>query len=68
MKDDESLSDKIVKEEWVDNGDHHLYNDFIYAKDVKEAVKKLKESRHCSCGCCGRNNWWIDKIFGKKLT
>ena len=41
--DDESLSSNIVKEEWVSDGDHHVYADFVYTKDVKEFIKDLKE-------------------------
>lgn len=61
-----SLSDKIetpICKEHAELGDLWVY-------DVREAVKKLKESNK-SCGCCevckDRMNMDIDRVFGEKL-
>ncbi len=77
MTDDESLSDKRTQAPVANQKGEYLFSkDYWYPeKDVKEAVKKLKEDlceqimMDCGseeCGTCN-NCKKIDKIFGSKL-
>ncbi len=57
-----SLSDKIMKSECK------CCARYYYDKDVKEAVKELKES-YATCGCICCDVWLrkIDEEMGEKL-
>ena len=37
-------------------------------EDIKEFIKRLKATRICECGCCGRNRILIDKLSGEELS
>lgn len=67
-----SLSDKIVK---PNSKSMTQFSNFIWEKDVREAVKELQEYlQHVTCSQCGTEHKGlgvldkIDEIFGKELT
>lgn len=55
-----SLSDKISK------SDHPFHVPTLFEKDVREAVKKLKDICNKNDGYCSIDD--INEIFGSKLT
>ena len=60
---DKPLSEKVWTAKQYKSFTNRKICDVLYAKDVKEAISKLKEDEHInSDGECAKR---IDKIFGR---
>ncbi len=54
------LSDKMSNTTFSSDG-------MFFKRDIKEFIKRLKDTRICDCGCCQRNALLLNKIAGSQL-
>lgn len=62
---DDTLKDKEIKEKWISDGHHHVYDNFVYSKDIAEAIQKLNDDFEWTDGYCREEIMQIiDKHMG----